>query len=172
MTPFSLRAAPLAYGEKRLIFSLEDADNGQQPTTREERHLPTAVLARDLTALFHGPKPITGIQSAASPAATPSRQPADSAFNSGGEELSVRFRTYRDTNRSRPMPVSAHDRHPVGLLISLADKKGYALAVSDMHDRWRLIGNDLRPAIAPDGGANFTSAEARAFLDAALDSRR
>jgi hypothetical protein len=64
------------------------------------------------------------------------------------------------------MSKSPSERHYVGMLISLADKKGYALAVSEAPDRWRLIGNDLRPARAPDGGANFTSAEAMAFLDA------
>jgi hypothetical protein len=69
------------------------------------------------------------------------------------------------------MPLRTHDSHHVGMLLSLADKKGYALAVSDIPDRWRLIGNDLRPATAPDGGANFTSAEARAFLDAVSDTQ-
>lgn len=56
------------------------------------------------------------------------------------------------------------DRHDPAMLLLLAEKKGYALDVSASPGRWRLIGNDLRPAKAPDGGANFTSVEAKAFL--------
>lgn len=66
--------------------------------------------------------------------------------------------------------MSAGDPHSVVLLISLAEKKGYALAVPTVPDRWRLIGNDLRPARAPDGGTHFTAAEAREFLEALRDA--
>jgi hypothetical protein len=66
---------------------------------------------------------------------------------------------------SRGQPAARTDGRPtVAMLIALAEKKGYALAVSDVPDRWRLIGNNLRPVSAPDGRVDLTAAEAKAFL--------
>ena len=63
------------------------------------------------------------------------------------------------------MSSTRHSYH-VGQLLTLAEQKRYALAVSEAPDRWRLIGPDLRPATTPDGRTEFTAEEAKVFLAA------
>ena len=53
----------------------------------------------------------------------------------------------------------------------LAASKGYEVERSTLRDRWRLIGPDRDPALAPNGSKAFTMDEAREFLAARPDAK-